>query len=113
AVYGRVWGKINWAAGGCAFLYLGEDDEGANLGLLDQIAALEWVRENIAGFGGDPDPATVFGESAGAMSIGDLVSAPRAEGLFRPAVRHSGAAHQVLPAAEAARIGARLAQVLG
>jgi para-nitrobenzyl esterase len=54
----------------------------------------------------------VFGESAGAMSIGDLLSTPRAEGMFRRAVLQSGAAHQVLPAAEAARIGARLAEVL-
>jgi para-nitrobenzyl esterase len=110
---GVVCVTINWRTGADGFLYLGEDDDGANLGLLDQIAALEWVRENIAGFGGDPDLVTVFGESAGAMSIGDLLSTPRAEGLFRRAVLQSGAAHQILPAAEAARIGARLAEVLG
>jgi para-nitrobenzyl esterase len=52
-----------------------------NLGILDQIAALRWVRDNIAGFGGDPDNVTVFGESAGAMSIGTLLGTPAARGL--------------------------------
>ena len=110
---GVVCVTINWRTGADGFLYLGEDDDGANLGLLDQIAALRWVQENIRAFGGDPDLVTVFGESAGAMSIGDLLSMPRAEGLFRRAVLQSGAAHQVIPAVEAARIGARLAELLG
>ena len=110
---GVVCVTINWRTGADGFLYLGEDDDGANLGLLDQVAALTWVRDNIAGFGGDPTRVTVFGESAGAMSIGVLLSMPRAEGLFARAVLQSGAAHHVVPAAEAARIGARLAAVLG
>ena len=102
---------INWRPGAEGFLYLG--DGIANLGLLDQLAALEWVRENIAAFGGDPGNVTVFGESAGAMSIGMLLSMPRAEGLFRRAILQSGAAHQVTPAADALRIAGYLAGKLG
>ncbi len=110
---GVVCVTINWRVGADGFLFLGEQDDGADLGLLDQVAALEWVREEIAAFGGDPDRVTVFGESAGAMSIGVLLSMPRAEGLFRRAVLQSGAAHQVIPAGCAERIGARLAAALG
>ncbi|MDX2931251.1 carboxylesterase/lipase family protein [Streptomyces ipomoeae] len=65
-------------------------DAPANNGLRDQLAALEWVRESIAEFGGDPDRVTVFGQSAGAISIGALLAAPRARGLFRRAVLQSG-----------------------
>ncbi|MEU3619114.1 carboxylesterase family protein [Streptomyces sp. NPDC006872] len=61
----------------------------ANRGLLDQAAALEWVRENITAFGGDPDQVTVFGESAGAGSIAALMVMPRARGLFRRAITQS------------------------
>jgi para-nitrobenzyl esterase len=71
---------INWRVGADGFVYLGDGDRDANLGLLDQVASLEWVQENIAGFGGDPGNVTVFGESAGAMSIGALLAMPRAEG---------------------------------
>lgn len=110
---GVVCVTINWRTGADGFLYLGDDDDAPNLGLCDQVAALAWVRDNIAAFGGDPDRVTVFGESAGAMSIGALLSMPRAAGLFRRAVLQSGAAHHVIPAGEAARIGARLAEVLG
>ena len=102
---------INWRPGAEGFLYLG--DGIANLGLLDQVAALQWVRENIAAFGGDPGNVTVFGESAGAMSIGTLLAMPRAEGLFRRAILQSGAAHQVMPADDALRIAGYLADKLG
>jgi carboxylesterase type B len=104
---GVVCVTINYRLGPEGFLYL--DDGDANLSLLDQVAALAWVRDNIAAFGGDPDNVTVFGESAGAMSIGTLLSMPCADGLFRRAICQSGAAHQVMWAATARRIGRELA----
>ena len=108
---GIVCVTINYRVGAEGFLYL--DDGDANLGLLDQIAALEWVRENIAAFGGDPRNVTVFGQSAGAMSVGTLLSMPRAEGLFRRAIAQSGGAHQVIPVEPARRVGRDLAERLG
>jgi para-nitrobenzyl esterase len=108
---GVVCVTINYRVGADGFLYLGPGV--ANHGLLDQLAALTWVQENIAAFGGDPGNVTVFGESAGAMSIGTLLSMPRARGLFRRAIAQSGGAHQVIPAATAELVSRSLATKLG
>jgi para-nitrobenzyl esterase len=79
---------INYRLGLFGFLFTG--DQG-NVGLLDQVAALRWVRDNIAAFGGDADHVTVMGESAGAMSIAYMLTMPAARGLFHRAILESGA----------------------
>ncbi|MCM6776406.1 carboxylesterase family protein [Nocardia sp. CDC159] len=84
-----------------------------NRGLHDQIFALGWVRENIAAFGGDPDNVTVFGESAGGMSVVNLLAAPAARGLFARAIVQSGNGSAVCDAVDARRLGGALAQRLG
>ena len=86
---------INYRMGPFGFLNLNEVTNGAipatgNEGLLDQIAALEWVRDNIADFGGDPGNVTIFGESAGGISAACLLAMPRAKGLFHKAIDQSG-----------------------
>ena len=108
---GIVCVSINYRVAIDGFLYL--EGGNANRGLLDQVAALEWVQENIAAFGGDPGNVTVFGESAGALSIGTLLAMPRAEGLFRRAIAQSGAAHHVISTATARRVGQLVAEKLG
>ncbi len=108
---GVVCVTINYRVGAEGFLYLG--DGVANVGLLDQLAALEWVRDNIGAFGGDPGNVTIFGESAGALSAGTLLSMPRAEGLFRRAIVQSGGAHHVTSRETSVRIGRRLAEKMG
>ena len=87
---------LNYRLGAFGFLHLadlfGAEFEGSgNAGILDQAAALEWVRDSIAAFGGDPENVTVFGESAGGGSVGTLLGMPAARGLFNKAIPQSGA----------------------
>lgn len=108
---GVVLVTINYRLGADGFAWFG--DGTANLGMLDQIAALEWVRDGIAAFGGDPARVTVFGESAGGMSVGALLAMPSARGLFQRAILESGAAHHAISAESALLVANRLADILG
>jgi carboxylesterase type B len=104
---------INYRLGALGFLRL-RDRFGERLpatgneGLLDQVAALEWVRDEIAAFGGDPGNVTIFGESAGSMSCATLLGMPRAHGLFHRAILQSGAANYLWPRDTASRLSDRM-----
>ncbi len=109
--------SINYRLGPLGFLHLNNNTNGGipatgNEGLLDQIVALQWVRDNIALFGGDPANITVFGESAGAMSIGCLLAMPKAGGLFQKAILQSGAS-TFRPLEQAVRITEKFLEKLG
>jgi para-nitrobenzyl esterase len=108
---GVVCVTINYRLQAEGFLYT--EDGTANVGLLDQLAALQWVQENIAAFGGDPARVTVGGESAGAMSVTTLLSMPQSRGLFRAAITQSGAAAHTMDRQTATKVTALLAEQLG
>ncbi|HEX4257148.1 MAG TPA: carboxylesterase family protein, partial [Streptosporangiaceae bacterium] len=109
---GVVCVTINYRLAAEGFLFTGKGDD-ANLGLLDQLAALRWVQDNIAAFGGDPARVTVAGESAGAMSVTTLLSMPRSEGLFAQAIAESGAGAHTLTPDEGTMVAGHLAAALG
>jgi para-nitrobenzyl esterase len=88
-------------------------DAPSNRGLLDQIAALRWVRDNIAAFGGDPEQVTIFGQSAGGMSVATLLTIPAAHGLFRRAIVQSGSAEATALDSDLALVTAEVAKRLG
>jgi para-nitrobenzyl esterase len=113
---------INYRLGSLGFLAheaLVDDADGydggstGNYGLLDQIAALKWVQNNIAAFGGNPDNVTIFGESAGAWSVFTLMSSPLAKGLFHKAIAQSGSTDASYPSDEAFALGQRFAALVG
>ncbi|MFG1922022.1 carboxylesterase family protein [Cryptosporangium sp. NPDC048952] len=107
----------NYRVGALGFAQLahhgGRFAEASNLGLQDVIAALAWVREHIARFGGDPDRVTVGGQSAGAFLAAALPAAPAASGLFHRLAMFSGGASRVLPATHAAALGDAFLSALG
>ncbi|MBY0275588.1 carboxylesterase/lipase family protein [Candidatus Binatia bacterium] len=99
----------NYRLGALGFLAPGAADldlAGAvdNAGMLDQIAALRWVRDNVAAFGGDPAKVTIFGESAGGMSVATLLAMPAARGLYRRAIAQSGAAQATCSLVDATKV---------
>lgn len=109
---------VEYRTGCLGFLDLsgafGDDYAGSgNLGIRDQIAALEWVRDNVAAFGGDPGNVTIFGESAGGMSVGTLLATPAAGGLFHKAIAESGAASMVSSPGLAAAVGEHFLELAG
>ncbi|MER6514300.1 carboxylesterase family protein [Nonomuraea sp. NPDC001636] len=108
---GVVCVAVNYRLGFEGFLAL--DDAPLNRGVLDWLAALEWVRDNIAAFGGDPGNVTVAGQSAGAAAVATLLTMPRAEGLFRRAIVMSGSATLVAGEQEARDHARALAARLG
>jgi para-nitrobenzyl esterase len=99
-------------------LYLGELGGDAfassgNVGMLDVVAALEWVRDNIAGFGGDPGNVTIFGESGGAGKVSVVCAMPAGKGLFHKAIMQSGPCLQIADKARGTAIARQLLQDLG
>ncbi len=117
AKHGVVVVTFNYRLGWLGFLghpALAAEAAGApsgNYGLMDQIAALKWVQANIAAFGGDPSNVTIFGESAGGMSVNDLMASPLARGLFHKAISESGLGlNQMATRSEAEASGEALAK---
>jgi len=111
AASGVVEVSINYRLGALGFLHL-NDRSPDNRGLLDQIAALEWVRDNIAAFGGDPKRVTFAGRSAGGFSIAAVMAMPAAHGLFARAMPQSGASTGVSTMEDAQKLNQRMLDYL-
>ena len=107
--------SINYRLGVLGFLYMPDTpDAAANAGILDMVAALEFVRDNIANFGGDSGNVTIFGESAGGFAVTSLLATPSAKGLFHRAIPQSGAAHSLSFNADAGQeVHGRFVKTLG
>ena len=107
---------VNYRLGALGFLALDaltRDGDVGNYGLADQQAALRWVHDNIANFGGDPDKVTIAGESAGAMSVCDHLVAPGSAGLYRSAILQSGPCQVQADRATAVRVSGEYSRGLG
>ncbi|NXU51605.1 SASB hydrolase, partial [Turnix velox] len=83
---------IQYRLGFLGYFSTGDEHARGNWGYLDQVAALQWIQENIEYFGGDPGSVTIFGESAGGVSVSALILSPLAKGLFHKAISESGTA---------------------
>lgn len=110
AKQGVVLVTINYRLGIEGFLPI--PGAATNIGLRDQLAAIKWIKDNAAAFGGDPNNITVFGESAGAMTISNLVASPLSDGLFQRAIIESGHGAMVRSIADAQVLVKRLAKML-
>ncbi|XP_067119165.1 acetylcholinesterase-like [Centruroides vittatus] len=86
--------SFNYRLGAFGYANFGQDDAAGNMGMLDQVMALKWVHENIEAFGGDKDLITIFGESAGSMSVAHHLISPMTKGLFKRAILQSGTNNQ-------------------
>jgi para-nitrobenzyl esterase len=109
---------LNHRLNALGYLYLGPGAgpgfaDSGNAGQLDIIAALHWVRDNIAEFGGDPAQVTIFGESGGGGKVSALLAMPPAKGLFHRAIMQSGFGLQAITAAEAAKSTDKLLSIVG
>jgi para-nitrobenzyl esterase len=109
---------VNHRLNSFGFLYLPEIGgakfaNASNVGMLDVVAALEWVRDNIANFGGDPGNVTIFGQSGGAGKVSTLMAMPSAKGLFHRAIVQSGANLKGVSTADATKAAHALMAKLG
>lgn len=111
AASGLVEVTVNYRLGALGFLHL-NDGSPDNRGLLDQIAALEWVRDNISAFGGDPKQVTFAGRSAGGFSIAAVMAMPAAHGLFARAMPQSGASTGISTMDDAQKLNRRMLDYL-